>query len=147
MPSKLAAIFELILLDLVVKNSGGPALRHLIHSEDFFPWPVTALFFVESRAPWLAGTGFVGAAVGYVLRALLFRDSEQTTAEVVSVRRTGTKINGLPRVRLVLRTRTQDIVVKTLIAFRDMPSPGDPVWAQVSRADPSAGRYVGLVTD
>ena len=140
----LGAVFALMLLATFIKAPGGPVLQGLIRSHGMFPWPVATMFYLGGFAPLLVGVGFVGALTGGVFRYMLFSSSEEVLAEVISMNRTGTTVNGRPQVRLGLRLGSRGISLKTLVDVSALPRPGDRVRLLVNRSDPSFVEYAGL---
>ena len=143
-----ATIFVMMGLGSFVHDTGGPGLRAMIHSDGFFPWPVATLFYLGGFAPALIVTGLVGAVARAVLRRLLLAKSDAALATVLSIRETGVRVNGRPRMALSLRVNRasgpSDIRIFTTIGLGAIPRTGDQVRVLISEVDPSYVAYMGL---
>jgi hypothetical protein len=144
-----AGIFLMMGLSLIFHGSGSPGFRALVHSDGFFPWPVATLFYLGGFAPIMMGVAVVGWIVRSVLRGLLLVKAEPSTARVLTIRPTGTRVNGNPVMLMHLsvdRTNAppSDTKVKAVIGPGSMPRVGDRVQVRISRVDPTYVAYKGL---
>lgn len=84
-------------------------------------------------------------------RRAILRNGELKTAEILSIRQTGTMINNTPMMHLELQVPQgsgfQRRSVRHLIDLGQMPRVGERVYVMVDRSDPGRIAYVGLSPD
>ena len=143
-----ATIFVMMGLGSFIHGQGDPWLRALVHSDGFFPWPVATLFYLGGFAPVVVVIGLVGAVARAVLRRFLLARSDAALATVLSIRQTGAKVNGRPRMALGLHVNRAsgptDVRIVATIDLGAIPRVGDQVRVLISQVDPSYIAYVGL---